>query len=222
MISALTGKYPCFSVKWFSLLFSVKVFPDSDMQRERERRERREIANPKTDSNSDKPRNWLCLTQKTQDRENPFDHTQKTHSIKPRNPIHQTQKTHSIAPSQTLIAPTAPPARLSHPSIDPPKTDRSRRTPKAIILMLFLLGIENLGFVSFVSFGFWWIWVLSSTQLRHPHSSNPVASLSLSLSLSQFDQIWWIVFVGICFFCVYLLRNDINICLEDEKMWETW
>ena len=60
----------------------------------------------------------------------------------------------------------------------------------------------------------------SFTQIRRPHSSNPVASLSLSLS--QFDQIWWIFFVGICFFCVYLLRNDINICLEDEKMWETW
>ena len=56
----------------------------------------------------------------------------------------------------------------------------------------------------------------SFTQIRRPHSSNLVASLSLS----QFDRIWWIFFVGICFFCVYLLRNDINICLEDEKMWE--
>ena len=152
-------------------------------------------------------------------------------------PIRQTQKTHSITPSQTLIDPIAPPVRLSHPSTDPPKTDRSRCTPKPIVLVLFLLGVENLGFVSF---GFWWIWVLSSTQLRRPwpsfvvldldsssptqfrrpHSSNLVASLSLSLS--QFDRIWWIFFVGICFFCVYLLRNDINICLEAEKMWETW
>ena len=141
-------------------------------------------------------------------------------------PIRQTQKTHSIAPSQTLIAPIAPPARSSHPSIDPPKTDRSRCTPKPIVLVLFLLGIENLGFVSFVSFGFWWIWVLSSTQFRRPLPRFVVpihrTQSPLSLSLSQFDQIWWIFFVGICFFCVYLLRNDINICLEDEKMWETW
>ena len=74
----------------------------------------------------------------------------------------------------------------------------------------------------------------SLTQIHRPQPSfvvpdpassslfiNPsVSLLSLSLSLSQFDQIWRIFSVGICFFCVYLLRNDINICLEDEKMWE--
>ena len=187
MISALTGKYPCFSVKWFSLLFSVKVFPDSDVQRERERRE---IANPKTDSNSDKPRNWLCLTQKTQDRENPFDHTQKTHSIKPRNPIHQTQKTHSIAPSQTLIAPITLPTRSSHPSTNRPKTDRSRAIfvwywEFGFCFFCFFWVLMNLGFILDPASS-------SSTQIHHPHSSNPVASLSLSLS--QFDQIWWIFF----------------------------
>ena len=197
----------------------------SGLRRAERERERREIANPETDSNSDKPRNWLYLTQKTQDRENPFDLTQKTHSIKPRKPIHQTQKTHSIAPSQTLIVPITPPARSSHPSTNRPKTNRSRRTPKPIVLVLFLLGNENLGFVSFVSFGFWWIWVLSSTQLRRPRPRFIIpihrtqSPLSLSLNLTKFDKFF---FVEICFFYVYLLRNDINICLEDEKMWETW
>ena len=212
-------KIPLFWCKMiFVAIFTSKYF-QTQTRRERERERERE--------RDCKPRNrlrlWLRRTQKPTplNPENPrlrkpIRQTQKTHSIKPIKPIRQTQKTHSIAPSQTLIAPIAPPARLSHPSIDPPKIDCSRRTPKAIILMLFLLGIENLGFVSFVSFGFWWIWVLSSTQFRRPHSSNPVASLS------QFNRIWWIFFVGICFFCVYLLRNDINICLEDEKMWEIW
>ena len=115
-------------------------------------------------------------------------------------PIRQTQKTHSIAPSQTLIAPIAPPARLiapsqtliasivpsarsSHPSTDPPKTDRSRRIPKPIIL-----DPDS----------------SSPTQLRRPHSSNPVASLCLS----QFDRIWWISFffflLGfVCFVFIY-------------------
>ena len=37
--------------------------------------------------------------------------------------------------------------------------------------------------------------------------SNPIASLSSFFS--QFDQIWWIGFVGFCFFSVYLLRNNI-------------
>ena len=137
-------------------------------------------------------------------------------------PIRQTQKTHSIAPSQTLIAPIAPPARSSHPNTDPPKIDRSRRTPKPIILVLFLLCIENLGFVSF---GFWWIWVLSSTQLRRPRPKFviPIHRIQSPLSLSL--SIWSDLMNFFCwdlFFCVYLLRNDINICLEDEKMWEIW
>ena len=189
----------------FFAIFTSKYF-QTQTRRERERERERE--------RDCKPRNrlrlWLRRTQKPTplNPENPrlrkpIRQTQKTHSIKPIKPIRQTQKTHSIAPSQTLIAPIAPPARLSHPSIDPPKIDCSRRTPKAIILMLFLLGIENLGFVSFVSFGFWWIWVLSSTQLRHPHSSNPVASLSLSLSLShnltRFDEFFLLRFVSFVF-----------------------
>ena len=122
-------------------------------------------------------------------------------------PIRQTQKTHSIAPSQTLIAPIAPPARSSHPSIDPPKTDRSRLTPKPIVLVLFLLGIENLGFVSFVSFGFWWIWVLSSTQFRRPlprfvvpiHRTQSPLSLSLSHNLTKFDEFFLLGFVSFVF-----------------------
>ena len=71
-------------------------------------------------------------------------------------PIRQTQKTHLIAPSQTLIAPIVPLARLSHPNTDPPKTDSSRHTPKPIVLVLFLLGIENLVLflLGFDEFGF--------------------------------------------------------------------
>ena len=143
-------KIPLFWCKMiFFAIFTSKYFrTQTRIERERER-ERRENVNPETDFDSDKPRNQLRLTQKIQDQENPFDRTQKTHSIKLGKPIRQTQKTHSIAPSQTLIAPIAPPARSSHPNTDPPKTDCSRRTLKPIILVLFLLGIENLGFVSF-------------------------------------------------------------------------
>ena len=157
--------------------FTFKPFSSHAQKRERARERKSSDAQKERKKRNREPRNRLRLwrthsialrrIEKTHS-SNPFDHTQKTHSIKPRKPIRQTQKTYSIAPSQTLIALIAPPARSSHPSTDPPKTDRSRRTPKAIILMLFLLGIENLGFVSFVSFRFWWIWVLSSTQLRRP------------------------------------------------------
>ena len=188
MISALTRKYPCFGVKWFLLLFSLQSISGlrrAERERERER-ERREIGTQKlTPLNPEnlKPNSFV------EQWPNPF--------VKPRKPI----RSHHLRPS----------SRRSHHR-------RDRRTPapihpKPIVLVLFLLGIKNLGFVSFE---FWWIWVLSSTQFRRPHSSNPVASLS------QFNRIWWIFFVGICFFCVYLLRNDINICLEDEKMWKTW
>ena len=174
--------------------FTFKPFPSHAQKRERERERERERKSSNAQRERKKrnreSRNRLRLrrthsialrrTEKTHS-SNPFNRTQKTHSIKPKRPIRQTQKTHSTAPSQTLIALIAPPARLSHPSTDPPKTDRS----------------------------------------RHPHSSIPLSHFSLSLSLSQFDRIWWIFSVGICFFCVYLLRNYINICLEDEKMWET-
>ena len=130
-------KIPLFWCKMiFVAIFTSKYFrTQTRREREREReRERRKKRNRE-------PRNRLRLTQ-------------KTHSS---NPFDRTQKTHSIAPSQTLIAPIAPPARSSHPS-----TDRSRRTPKPIVLVLFLLGIENLGFVSC------FFWVLSSTQLHRP------------------------------------------------------
>ena len=203
-------KIPLFWCKMISVaIFTSKYFRTQTwIEREREReRERRENVNLETDSDSDEPRNQLRLTEKTQDRENPFDCTQETHLIKPGKPIRQTQKTHLIAPSQTLIAPIGPPARLSHPNTDPPKTDRSRRTPKPIILVLFLLGIENLGFVSF---GFWWIWVLSSTQLRRPRpkfvipihrTQSPLSlSLSLSLNLIEFDEFFLLGFVFLCLF----------------------
>ena len=231
MISALTGKYPCFGVKWFPLLFSLQSISGLRRAKRERERERREIVNPETDSDfdSDEPRNRLRLTQKTQDRENPFvkpirshpenpfDQTQKTHSSNPENPFNRTisDPHHADCTTSEIVAPkhrsTQNQSFSSHP-----KTDRSRAI-----------------FVRYWEFGFCFLFLLgfvldpassSSTQIRCPHSSNLVASLSLSLSLSlsQFDRIWWIFFVGICFFCVYLLRNDINICLKDEKMWETW
>ena len=146
--------------------FTFKPFPSHAQKRERARERKSSDAQRERKKRNREPRNRLRLRrthlialrriEKTHS-SNPFNHTQKTHSIKPRKPIRQTQKTHSIAPSQTLIALIAPSARSSHPSTDPPKTDHSRRTPKPIVLVLFLLGIENLGFVSF---GFWWTWVL--------------------------------------------------------------
>ena len=201
MISALTEKYPCFGVKWFPLLFSFQsIFGLRHAQRERERERERERGE------KSEPRNQLRLTQKTQDRA----------------PSSSNAQTHSIAPSQTLIAPITPSARSSHPSIDPPKTDRSRAI-----------------FVRCWEFGFCFFWVLmnlgfvldpassSSTHIRRPHSSNPVASLSLSLSLSlsQFDQIWWIFLLGFVSF-VFIYWEMILIFVwkmrKCEKMWETW
>ena len=206
MISALTGKYPCFGVKWFPLLFSLQSISGLRRAKRERDRERREIVNPETDSDfdSDEPRNRLRLTQKTQDRENPFVKPIRSH---PENPFNRTISDPHRADRTTgeIVAPkhrsTQNQSFSSHP-----KTDRSRAI-----------------FVRYWEFGFCFLFLLgfvldpassSSTQIRCPHSSNLVASLSLS----QFDRIWWIFFVGICFFCVYLLRNDINICLEDEKI----
>ena len=213
MISTLTGKYPCFGVKWFPLLFSLQSISGlRRAEREREEKSRTQKptpTNPKIDS--DEPRNRLWLTQKTTDRACSSSNAQ-THSSNPENPFDCTildhhRTNHNI---DEIVAPqhwsTQNRSFSSHP-----KTDRSRAI-----------------FVGYWEFGFCFFWVLmnlgffldpassSSTQIRRPHSSNLVASLSLS----QFDRIWWNFFVGICFFCAYLLRNDINICLEDEKMWE--
>ena len=126
-------------------------------------------------------------------RENPFVKPIRSHL---KNPFNQTQKTHSIAPSQTLIALIAPPARSSHPSTNPPKTDRSRRTPKPIILVLFLLGIENLGFVLDLA-------SLSSTQIHRPQPSFVIpihqTQSPLSLNLTGFDEFFLLGFVSFVF-----------------------
>ena len=86
-------KIPLFWCKMiFVAIFTSKYF-QTQTHREREReRERREIANLETDSDSDEPRNQLRLTQKTQDRENPFVKPIRSH---PENPFDQTHKTHS-------------------------------------------------------------------------------------------------------------------------------
>ena len=206
-------KIPLFWCKMISVaIFTSKYFwTQTRKEREREKRNR----NPETDS--DEPRYRLRRTQKltSLNPENPrpssFIEQCPNPFVKPRKPIWS----HHLRPS----------SRRSHHRWD--RHTPAPIHPKPIVLVLFLLGIKNLGFVSF---GFWWIWFLSSTQLRHPRPRFVVpdpASLSpfikpcrLSFSLSQFDRVWWIFFVGICFFCVYLPRNDINICLEDEKMWK--
>ena len=142
MISALTGKYPCVWCKMISVaIFTSKYFQtQTRTEREREReRERREIANLETDSNSDEPRNRLHLTEKTQDRENPFvkpirshpenpfDQTQKTHSSNPENPFNRTisDPHHADCTTSEIAAPqhrsTQNRSFSSHP-----KTDRSR------------------------------------------------------------------------------------------------
>ena len=135
---------------------------ESEITPARKEREEEET-DPETDSDEPrKPKTELVRRAMPK----PIRQTQKTHSIAPSQtliaPI--TPPTRSIAPSQTLIALITPPARSSHPSIDPPKIDRSRRTPKPIVL-----DPDS----------------SSPTQLCRPHSSNPVTSLSLS----QFDRI---------------------------------
>ena len=184
-----------FGVKWFPLLFSLQSISRlRHAQREREReRERREIANLETDSNSDEPRNRLRLTQKTQDRENPFVKPIRSH---PENPFNRTisDPHHADCTTSEIVAPqhrsTQNRSFSSHP-----KTDRSRAI-----------------FVGYWEFGFCFFWVLmnlgfvldlassSSTQIHHSHSSNPVASFSLSLNLIGFDEFFLLGFVFLCLF----------------------
>ena len=122
-------KMPLFWCKMISVaIFTSKYFrTQTRREREREReRERREIANPKTDSDfdSDKPRNRLRLTQKTQDRENPFVKPIRSH---PENPFNCTISDPHRADRTTgeIVAPqhrsTQNRSFSSHP-----KTDRSR------------------------------------------------------------------------------------------------
>ena len=121
----------------------------------------------------------------------PIRQTQKTRSSNPENPFDCTISNPHRADRTTseIVAPQHRSTQNRSFSLHP-KTDCSRA---------FVLDLDS----------------LSPTQLRRPHSSNPVASLSLSLNLTRFDEFF---FVRICFFCVYLLGNDINICLEAEKM----
>ena len=77
-------KIPLFWCKMISVaIFTSKYFrTQTRRERERERRKKR----------NREPRNRLRLTQKTQDRENPFVKPIRSH---PENPFDQTHKTHS-------------------------------------------------------------------------------------------------------------------------------
>ena len=169
-------------------------------------RERREIGTQKRtptnpDTDSDEPKNWLRLTQKTQNRARSSSNAQ-THSSNPENPFDRTILDPHRADRTTgkIVAPQHRSTQnrwfSSHP-----KTNRSR----AIFVRYWEFG--------FVSFGFWWIWVFSLIQLRPPQprfvipdpaSSSPFIkpshlSLSLSLNLNGFDEFFLLGFVSFVF-----------------------
>ena len=107
-------KIPLFWCKMiFVAIFTSKYFQtQTHREREREReRERREIANLETDSDSDEPRNQLRLTQKTQNRENPFVKPIRSH---PENPFNQTQRTHLSNPENPFDRTISDPHRADH------------------------------------------------------------------------------------------------------------
>ena len=205
MISALTGKYPCFGVKWFPLLFSLQSI--SGLRRAKRERERREIETQKRtptnpDTDSDEPKNWLRLTQKTQDRARSSSNAQ-THSSNPENPFDRTISDPHRADRTTgeIVTPqhrsTKNRSFSSHPKID-----RSCAI-----------------FVGYWEFGFCFFWVLmnlgfvldpassSLTQIRRPRPSFVIPiHQSLSLSLSIWSDL-------MNFFCWDLFL----LCLFTEK-----
>ena len=145
--------------------------------------------NPKTDSDSDEPRNRLRLTQKTQDRENPFVKPIRSH---PENPFNQTQKTHLSNPENPFDRTISDLHRADHTTgkiVAPQHRSTQNRSFSCYfcwvlrIWVLFLLGFDEFGFCPWPTFVVLDPNSSSPTQLRCPHSSNPVAFLSLSLSI---------------------------------------
>ena len=109
----------CISVVlwWGCKLISVFILPSNTIFRKTERelsereRGRRARAQREIEEEPRKPKRARLRR------------TQKLTLTNPENP----------RPS-SFVVPIAPPARSSHPSTDPPKTDRSRHTPKPIVL----------------------------------------------------------------------------------------
>ena len=170
-----------------------------EREREKERaqtrreRERREIVNPETDfdSNSDEPKNRLRLQW-----------TQKPTPLNPKNPRPRKsiRQTHSIAPRKPIQSNPENPFDCT--ILDPHRANRT--TSKIVapqhrstqnrsfscyfcwvlrIWVLFLLGFDEFGFCPWPTFVVLDPNSSPPTQLRCPHSSNPVAFLSLSLSI---------------------------------------
>ena len=172
-------------------IFTSKYFR-TQMRREREREREKRNWNPETDS--DKPENRLCLTQKTQDQARLSSNAQ-THSSNPENPFDRTilDPHHADRTIGEIVAPqhrsTQSRSFSSHP-----KTDCSHAI-----------------FVGYWEFGFCFFWVLmnlgfvldpassSLTQIHRPHSSNPVTSLSLSIWLDLMNFFCWDLFL-LCLF----------------------
>ena len=170
--------------------------------------------NPETDSDSDEPKNRLRLrwTQKptplNPENPRPRKPIRQTHSIAPRKPIRSNPENSFVKPRKPIQS------HHLRPSLCRSHHRRDRRIPtpihpKLIVLVapqnrsfscyfcwvlriwvLFLLGFDEFGFCPRPSF-----------VVLDPNSSFPFIEPSrLFFSLSQFDRIWWIFFVGICFF----------------------
>ena len=163
--------------------------------------------NPKTDSDSDETRNRLHLTQKTQDRENPFVKPIRSH---PENPFNQTQKTHLSNPENPFDRTISDPHRANHTTgkiVAPQHRSTQNRSFSCyfcwvlriwVLFLLFLLGFDEFGFSPRPSF-----------VVLDPHSSSPFiepSCLSLSLSLSIWPDL-------MNFFCWDLFL----LCLFTEK-----
>ena len=70
--------------------------------------------------------------EREREREREKEEKSRTQKLTPTNP--ETDFDEPRKPKTELVAPIAPPARSSHHSTNPPKTDRSRLTPKPIVL----------------------------------------------------------------------------------------
>ena len=117
----------------------------SDTQRERKKRKKR----------NREPRNRLRLTQKTQDRENPFIKPIRSH---PENPFNQTQKTHLSNPENPFDRTISDPHRANHTTgkiVAPQHRSTQNRSFSCyfcwvlriwVLFLLFLLGFDEFGF----------------------------------------------------------------------------
>ena len=188
----------CWGVKWFPFLFYLQI-SFSGKQRESWVRVR---SCPRAEREREREK-----------RPNP-----ETDSDEPRNRIQRTQKTQDRAcsSSNAQTHSSNPENSFDRTISDPHCADRT--TGKIVAPQH--RSTQNWSFSSHPNPA-----SSSSTQIRHrrPRFIVPIHRTQSPLSLSL--SIWPDLMNFFCwdlFFCVYLLRNDINICLEDEKMWEIW